>query len=479
MVEHKLSYSIETEIPAKYMQELFEYINRRYIEPQKERFMDVSRKMVESKASLSFTLILDRVQRQSLNMEVTGGNPIELGITWVDDTISLEHVNQVKQDIVILVEFFEEKMRSSTLFLAWREGEEIVPEKLSGKEKTSINRIFLETQILLAVVFISFGMLLFFIIGWYAPIVLLGIQLVLVFFSNKLIARGADWHITEDNPNIHLLEYHLPIGEHENFRQKYPRDKLLAIKKEIYEKTLAKKGEVDCNTVQEVFGKHGFACTPENLTTRKVNVYELVKKCKDIFGFPMPEIIVSNTIIPNAAASGPSPNRGIVLITTGLLVQLTENEILSVLGHEFGHLRGRDPLVLFGLTGVEFLFRFYVLFAFFPIIFSTFLFLLYFWAVMTLIFFIAKFFEARADLVSAIVIGEPNVLATALEKIGFKRLMYERSPQYRIQEWVSLDPHPPVYFRINRLEKLDKPVQIKHPLVQSARDVVKGFFASF
>ena len=33
------------------------------------------------------------------------------------------------------------------------------------------------------------------------------------------------------------------------------------------------------------------------------------------------------------------PRRGLVLITTGLLVQLEENEILGVLGHELGHLQ--------------------------------------------------------------------------------------------------------------------------------------------
>jgi heat shock protein HtpX len=98
---------------------------------------------------------------------------------------------------------------------------------------------------------------------------------------------------------------------------------------------------------------------------------------------------------------------------------------------------------------------------------------------MTAIYFIAKFFEARADLISAMVIGEPKVLAEALEKIGFKRLLFERTPSYRFQEWLSLDPHPPIYFRVSRLEKLKMPVQIKHPLIQSAADVIKGFFASF
>jgi heat shock protein HtpX len=203
-------------------------------------------------------------------------------------------------------------------------------------------------------------------------------------------------------------------------------------------------------------------------------VYELVKKIADKFGFPMPKIVVSNTMVPNAAAAGPSPSRGVVLITTGLLVQLEEEEVVSVLGHEFGHLKGRDPLLLYGLTSAEFLFRFYVLFPLFPLIFSSFLFFIYFWAVMMVIFFIAKFFEARADLVSAITMGKPEVLAGALEKIGFQRLLYERTPSFRVQEWLGLDPHPPIYFRVDRLEKLKSPEKIKRPLIQSIKDVISG-----
>ncbi len=40
------------------------------------------------------------------------------------------------------------------------------------------------------------------------------------------------------------------------------------------------------------------------------------------------------------------------------------------------------------------------------------------------------------------------------------------------------DPHPPIYFRVNRLEKLETPVEIKHPLIQSAKDVINGFSAT-
>jgi heat shock protein HtpX len=134
-------------------------------------------------------------------------------------------------------------------------------------------------------------------------------------------------------------------------------------------------------------------------------------------------------------------------------------------------------LILYGLVSAEFLFRFYVLLPLLPVIFTSFLFIAYFWAIMVVIFFIAKFFEARADLVSAMIVGTPEILANSLEKIGFQRLLYERTPSFRIQEWLGLDPHPPIYFRVDRLEKIS-PEKIKHPLLESIRDVIGGFFAT-
>ena len=277
-----------------------------------------------------------------------------------------------------------------------------------------------------------------------------------IIYSDRIIARSGDWTITKDNPYIHFLEYQPPIGSLgtlDDYKQ-IPPEQLVAIKKEVYEEIIAKHGVIDCNEAESVFSKYNVSCRQGSLTAKKINVYELVKKVADRFGYKVPKIVISNTMIPNAAASGPSPKRGIVLITTGLLVQLEEPEVISVLGHEFGHLKGRDPLILFGLLSAEFIFRFYVLLALFPAIFLSILFFVYFFAVMTLIFFIAKFFEARADLTSAIMMGQPKILAHSLEKIGFQRLLFERTPSFRLQEWVGLDSHPPIYWRVDRLEKL-------------------------
>jgi heat shock protein HtpX len=486
MAAANFSYSIDTEVPPSYYEKLLEFIYQQYIVPQKKRFSNVSRESTKKGTKLSYTII-DAQGKQLLQVKVFSAENITVNITPQDSTATEAVIQEARQDIVIATQMFEEKARKVTWYFAWREGEEIVPEKIRTQEK-SFNRLFLETQVLLFTVFIVLGMGLFIAISygypdwlWVAPLILIAVQFVVVFYSNKIIARTGDWTITQDNPIIHFLEYHPPIdalGTIDDLKQTPPAQ-LAAIKKEVYEEIIAKHGEINCTEAQKVFEKYNVNCREGEFTAKKVNVYEIVKKVADKFGYSVPKIVVSNTMVPNAAASGPSPKRGIVLLTTGLLVQLEEDEVSSVLGHEFGHLKGRDPLILYGLTSAEFLFRFYVLLTFLPILFyNIFLFFVYFWAVMTVIFFIAKFFEARADLVSAILMGNPKTLAKALEKIGFQRLLFERTPSFRLQEWVGLDSHPPIYFRVERLDMLSEPVQIKHPLWQSAREVVRGFLAT-
>jgi heat shock protein HtpX len=480
MMSGTFSYRITPEVPPSYYEKLFDFIYSQYLLAQKQRFTNITRETNKQGDKLSY-LVTDKQGKQLLQVEVKSGTPFELKINAIESSISQTAVEEAKQDVLIAMQIFSQNARNATVFFAWREGEDIVPEAYTKPEK-SFNRFFLETQILFFVVFIIFGTTIFIAIEtlfpsafWVAPLVLIGIQFLFVFYSNRFIARSADWKITQTNPIIHFLKYYLPVSAKGDFNKTYPRETLMAIKKEIYDEIIAKQGQVDIESAQQVFLKHGVPCELENLKAKKINVYDLVKNVADRFSFPMPKIVVSNTMVPNAAASGPSPSRGLVLITTGLLVQLDEDEIVSVLGHEFGHLKGRDPLILYGLVSSEFLFRFYVLFPLVPRLFSSFLFFAYFWAVMVVIFFISKFFEARADLVSAIKVGKPEVLAGSLEKIGFQRLLYERTPSFRIQEWLGLDPHPPIYFRVDRLEKLS-PEKLKHPLLQSIKDVVRGFF---
>jgi heat shock protein HtpX len=475
MSSQNRSYSIIPEVPQSYIGNLYEFIYRSFLLPQKLRFSDISRSTSPGAFSISYS-VLGSAGNTRLRVRVSGVKPISIGIEPLVDAVSEDEILQAKEDFDIAVDMFETQVRKSSLFFAWREGESVVPETVSGKENKSLRRIFLETQILFMALFMGVGLFLFFLIGPLVPIILLAIQFVFVFYSNKIVARSADWHVTEKNPFIHILQYPLSPGENDSVK-KIPKEDFVKLKKEIYEATIAENGELDCQKAHEIFSEFGIDCKRENLIARKVNVYDVVKRTANKFGYKVPEIIVSNTLLPNAAASGPSPSRGIVLITTGTLLQLDEEEIVGVLGHEFGHLRGRDPLWLYGLSAVQYLVWFYVIFGLFPTS-SFFLLIIYLWALTTLTYFIAKFFEARADLTSAMVIGKPKVLADALEKIGFQRLLYERVPSFRVQEWLGLDPHPPIYFRIARLRQLEQNFHVKHPLIQSAKEVTSGFLHS-
>jgi heat shock protein HtpX len=468
-------YTIVPEIPKQYTGTLYEFIYRSFLLPQKSRFKDISRSTSPEALSLAYS-VLDAKGNRRLTVQVSGAEQINVAIEPLAEAVTEAEILQAKEDVAVAVDMFETQVRKNSIFFAWREGESVVPETVSDKGNKSLRRIFLETQILFMALFMSVGIILFLFIGPLVPIILLAIQFVFVFYSNRIVARSADWHVTEKNPYIHILQYPLSPGEDDPVK-KISKQDFIKLKQDVYKETIAENGELDCQKAHEIFSRYGIDCKRENLIARKVNVYDMVKRTADKFGYKVPEIIVSNTLLPNAAASGPSPSRGIVLITTGILLQLDEEEIVSVLGHEFGHMKGHDPLWLYGLSAIQYIFWFYIIFGLFPTG-SFFLLIIYLWFLMTLTYFIAKFFEARADLISAMIIGKPKILAAALEKIGFQRLLYERIPSFRVQEWLSLDPHPPIYFRIARLRQLGQTIQIKHPLAQSAKEVTRGFLQS-
>ena len=94
---------------------------------------------------------------------------------------------------------------------------------------------------------------------------------------------------------------------------------------------------------------------------------------------------------------------------------------------------------------------------------------------------VGKFLETRADTLSAVVVGTPDALASALTKIGFTQLYPERyHTKIRVFEWFQLDSHPPIYFRVQRLARISREgSKIKHAFWTSVRDCFTGFAGSF
>lgn len=468
MLESEI-YTVDVDIASSHMQEILEFINENYLLTKRGTFTHIY--ITDDK--LTFRAH-EPGKLGTVNVEVISSNPLKIIIT-PEDKISPEFTDVIKEDLLFLVQLFEDNLRHSTLYFALIEGKDIIPEQAPTARKKLSDRLFSSNMILIYILFFGVNIALFLLLGLvYAIAAIILFQLLIVILSDRLYLIRNNWRITPENPRVHIIEYQLPIKEFQEFQEKFGKKTVTNMKKEIYNETLAQGREPTCELGEKIMEKYGFQCNPESRVSKEIDVYQLVKKATDKFNLPVPKIVISNTMIPNAAATGPSPKRGLILITTGLLVQLEEDEILGVLGHELGHLQGRDPIVLFSIISAEFILRFSL---FLPLVLINPL--LYVIVVFFLIFFIAKFFETRADLVSAIKIGQPEKLASALRKIGYTRLQMERAASIRFPGWISFDTHPPIYFRVDRLEHMTNIQKVKHPLLQSIKDVFKGFRRSF
>lgn len=60
---------------------------------------------------------------------------------------------------------------------------------------------------------------------------------------------------------------------------------------------------------------------------------------------PMPRLYLIDSETPNAFATGRSPARGAIAVTTGLLRLLDRDELAGVIAHELAHIKHRDTLL--------------------------------------------------------------------------------------------------------------------------------------
>lgn len=209
-------------------------------------------------------------------------------------------------------------------------------------------------------------------------------------------------------------------------------------------------------------------------------LYGTVRRLTTQMVMPMPSIHVIDSPQPNAFATGRSPRKAAVAVTTGLMEMLDYEELEGVLGHELAHVRNRDILIssIAAMLGAAIAILARMAFWFgggdnrnnplgiIGVIVSLIVAPL---AAMLIRFAISRTREFQADRSGAEITGQPLKLASALQKIS---MAAERVPM-RVNEATSqlfienplkafkgrgvsrwFSTHPPAEERIDRLEKM-------------------------
>ncbi|RUV72863.1 MAG: zinc metalloprotease HtpX [Mesorhizobium sp.] len=74
--------------------------------------------------------------------------------------------------------------------------------------------------------------------------------------------------------------------------------------------------------------------------------YAIVQSLARQAGLPMPKTYLIDNPQPNAFATGRNPQNAAVAATTGLLQQLSHEEVAAVMAHELAHVQHRDTLTM-------------------------------------------------------------------------------------------------------------------------------------
>jgi heat shock protein HtpX len=205
-------------------------------------------------------------------------------------------------------------------------------------------------------------------------------------------------------------------------------------------------------------------------------LYGIVRNLATRAGLPMPRVYRIPQPTPNAFATGRNPENAVVAVTDGIRSLLTADELSGVIGHELAHIGHRDILIssiAATIAGaIMILSRFLLFFggrdndsnpvaAIATMILAPI-------AAVIIQMAVSRSREYQADQTGARIAGNPDSLASALQKLTMasKRVPMDANPAtshmfivkpFSGRSLMSLfSTHPPVEKRVERLKEMKR-----------------------
>lgn len=91
-----------------------------------------------------------------------------------------------------------------------------------------------------------------------------------------------------------------------------------------------------------LFGMGGHIVTPQQAP----ELHGVIDRLCALADMKKPRVAIADTDVPNAFATGRSPDNAVICATRGLLRRLDESELEAVLAHELSHVAHRDVAVM-------------------------------------------------------------------------------------------------------------------------------------
>ncbi|MGH3498177.1 MAG: zinc metalloprotease HtpX [Nocardioidaceae bacterium] len=145
---------------------------------------------------------------------------------------------------------------------------------------------------------------------------------------------------------------------------------------------------------------------------------------------PKPRVAIADTDMPNAFATGRTPEKAVVCVTTGILRRLDSEEMEGVLSHELAHVANRDVAIMTVASAMGLLAGFITRWGLYfgggrrnnnngaPAFIVVWLVSLVAYAISFLLTrALSRYRELSADRCGAYLTGKPSALASALTKI--------------------------------------------------------------
>ncbi|MGH7585167.1 MAG: zinc metalloprotease HtpX [Gemmatimonadales bacterium] len=206
-------------------------------------------------------------------------------------------------------------------------------------------------------------------------------------------------------------------------------------------------------------------------------LYSLVDRLRQRAGLPMPVLAVTPAEQPNAFATGRSPSKAVVAVTTGILKYMPQEELEGVIAHELAHIKNRDMLITTVAAGIAGAIGYLPYLLMFgggrdregghPIAAIVVL-LLGPIAAMIIQMAVSRQREFEADRVGAQILGRPQPLANALRRLDAMAHRIPMDVAPAVAPLAQVNPlsahrggmaslfstHPPIEERVARLEAL-------------------------